>query len=502
MLKKLASQTAVYGLSSILARLVNYLLVPLHTYMLDSASDYGTIAYYYSFAALLNVVYTHGMETAFFRFASKKGANQKEIYNGALTSIFTVSLLVSGSILFFSDDIATFIGFPEQAFFVRWFAYIMAIDAILAIPFARLRQEDKAVLFASVRIIMVVANVTLNVFFLYLCKSIYEEKFLVDFKGLVTQIYDPNLGAGYAFYCNLLANALAIPLLYKYFLTWRPTFNLSILKPLWLYGYPLIFSGIAFAINEVLDKILLKVWLPVGFYENQDAMGAVGIYSGCYKLSIFITIAVQAYKYAAEPFFFAKAEDKDSPQAYAIIMKYFIIICCIMMLGVVANIEWLSSLFLGKPEYKDGLGVVPILLLANIFLGIYYNLAVWFKITDRTHFGAYIGAMGAFITLVLNYALIPVIGYFGSAWATLACYSSMALVCYLLGKKYFPIPYHTLNNLIVLSITAIVAFGLYSLNFGEWYINTFIGNVVFIVVLLLIYLKEKNTFKNVWRGNL
>ena len=499
MLKKLASQTAVYGLSSILARLVNYLLVPLHTHTLDSASDYGTIAYYYSFAALLNVIYTHGMETAFFRFASKKEANQKEVYNTALTSVFVVSLLVSGLILFFSEDIAASIGFPKQAFYVRWFAYIMGIDALLAIPFAKLRQENKAFLFATVRLLMVFANVGLNLFFLSLCKNIYEGAYLTNYQNLVSKIYDPTLGPGYAFYCNLISNALAIPLLAKYFLKWRPTFNLASIKPLWVYGYPLIFSGIAFAINEVMDKILLRAWLPEGFYQNYDTMGAVGVYSGCYKLSIFITIAVQAYRYAAEPFFFAKANEKDSPQTYAVIMKYFVIICCLMMIAVMANLDWLSLLFLGKPEYREGLGIVPILLLANVFLGIYYNLAVWFKVTDQTHFGAYIGIGGALITLSLNFLLIPVLGYFGSAWATLACYGSMALACFLLGKQYFPIPYTALYNLGYLFTTVIISFGLYLLDFNSWVIDALVGNFFLFLIIIGIFIKEKKSLKIVWR---
>lgn len=495
MLKKLVSQTAVYGLSSIFARLINYLLVPLHTHTLDSASDYGTIAYYYAFAALLNVLYTHGMETAFFRFSAKKKKDSKKIYNAALTSVLLVSLLLSGTIILFSREISVAIGYPSQVFYVRWFAYILAIDAVLAIPFARLRQENKAFFFAFVRIFMVLANVGLNFFFFSFCKQIYEGHFLPEFLPFVLRVYNPDLGAGYAFLSNFWANALAIPLLAKFFFRWRPVFSLAVLKPLWRYAYPLIFSGIAAAVNEVMDKILLKLWIPPNFYPHQSNMDAVGIYAACYKLSIFITLAVQAYRYAAEPFFFAKAQEKNPPKAYAKVMKYFVIVCALMMVGVTANLKWLADLFLGKAGYTEGLGIVPILLLANVFLGVYYNLATWFKVTDRTRFGAYIGIGGAVVTLLTNYWLIPHLGYFGAAWATLICYFSMSVACYAIGRKYYPIPYNLPEISAYLTVAALVSTLLYRFTPGSSLIEALPGNLLVALLCIFIFLKERKNLR-------
>ncbi len=500
MLKKLASQTAVYGLSSILARLVNYLLVPLHTYAFETTADYGILAYFYAIVAFLNVVYTHGMETAYFRFASKEDADPEKVYQSALTSVMFVSVCFSGSMYAFSDSIAAMLGFVGQSHFIRWFALILAIDAFLAIPFARLRQENKAYLFAGVRLLMVFANVGLNFFFLYICKNIYEGNFWVDWQGWVNQFYDPTLGPGYAFLCNLIANALAIPVLIRYFLKWRPRIDVQSLLPLWKYGYPLIFSGVAFAMNEALDRIVLPLWLPDGYYPGKTGFDASGIYSACYRLSIFITIAVQGYRYAAEPFFFAKAKEKDSPQAYAQVMRYFVIACCAMMIAVVANLDWIAQLFLRQPAYREGLSVVPVLLLANVLLGIYYNLAVWFKITDRTYMGAFIGLGGATVTVTGNYFLIPLLGYHGSAVTTLLCYGSMAIVCYLIGQKYYPVPYTLARNTLYLLGSIVLSILLFQLETSWWWLDTLLGNLSVVLALSIIYRQEKYNLKIVWSG--
>ncbi len=339
-----------------------------------------------------------------------------------------------------AEPISTWLGYPESSHFVSWFGWLIGIDTLAVIPFAWLRFEHKALRFASLKLVNILVNVGLNYFFLWYCPLAMAGEFLLG-KAFIARIYDPELGKGYVFLSNLMANALYIPLLLPVIKHWRFRFCWPEMKAYYAYGLPLLVSGVAYAINETADRILLKYWLPTGFYEGLSNLSAVGVYNACYKLSIFITLAVQGFKYAAEPFFFAKGNDQNSPETFARVMKYFLISTLAMMALVTANLHWVAPIFLKRPEYLSGLGIVPILLLANIFLGAYYNLSIWFKITDKTFYGSYISIFGAAITLLANFLLIPQLGYTGSALATLACYLSITVASYYLGKKQYPIPY-------------------------------------------------------------
>ncbi|GAB4336319.1 MAG: polysaccharide biosynthesis C-terminal domain-containing protein [Flammeovirgaceae bacterium] len=490
MFKKLLSETVLYGTSTILARLVNYLLVPLHTGAMPTES-YGIVSEFYAMAALLNVVYTYGMETAFFRFSSKKENSIKEVYQNTLNSLIISSFIFSSIFIIFSNPIASFLGYPESSSYVVWFAFLIAIDAIVSIPFAKLRQEHKAQKFVFLKLMNVFVNVGLNYFYFWFCPKFYHHPI---FGSWFSMVYSPEIGLGYAFLSNLIANALFIPLLWKEFAQWQPQINWKLYKEMILYAYPLLLGGIAYTINETMDRLLIKYWLPAKFYEGMNNLDAVGIYSGCYKLSIFISLAIQGYRYAAEPFFFNKVEDKNSPKIFALTTHYFIIVCCMMMLVVCANINWLSEIFLRNKAYKLGLTVVPFLLMANIMLGIYFNLSVWYKTTDKTIYGAYISGIGALITLILNYLLIPLLGYLGSAITTLACYSSMTTLCYILGQKHQPIPYKTVTDLIYLFITMIVSWMYFYLNFDNQSVDFIIKNMSILSLILIIFFFEKNKF--------
>ncbi|WP_162428555.1 lipopolysaccharide biosynthesis protein [Pontibacter pudoricolor] len=437
--KKLVGQTAAYGLSSIVGRVLNYLLVPIYT-LVFAREEYGVVSYLYAFVGFFNIVYTYGMETAYFRFANKPDADKKALYNQVLTLIILSSLTLSGIIILASSAIASFVGIPDKPQYVIWLAIILAIDAIVAIPFALLRLENKAVKFASIKLVNILITVGANMFFLVLCRDIYYGKYLQEFQPLVSKIYNPAFGIGYIFLINLIANALQLPLLWRELSKWRFNFNLEVLRPMLYYAYPLLFMGLAGMVNEVIDRILLERILPDNFYPNTSSMAAVGVYSACYKLSIFMSLAIQAFRYAAEPFFFSQSNDKNSPQTFALVMKWFVIACSFIFLFISANLEDFA-LLLRSPEYREGLMVVPVLLLANLFLGVYYNLSVWFKLTDKTKYGTYISFGGAALTIVGNLLLIPVLGYMGSAIATLVCYFSMALASYLLGNRHYPIPY-------------------------------------------------------------
>lgn len=488
--KKLAGATVLYGLSSIVARVLNYFLVPLHThkYFGFAAADYGVLSELYVYAAFLNIAYTYGMETTFFRYA--KGDNTDTVFGTIFSYLLLSTGLISLFLLLFSGYIAGGLGYPEQQHLIVWLVLTIAIDTLLVLPFARLRQEQRAKKFAFTKIANILVNVFFNIFFLVFCRLVHEGALLPSLQPLVAWIYFPSLGIGYIFLANLLASAFVFLLLYPLFLDIRLRYDWQAFRPMLRYGYPLLFMGFAGMINEMLDRILLKYYLPENFYPEHSNMAAVGIYSGVYKLAIFMTLAIQAFKYAAEPFFFAQSEDKQAPALFARLMRYFVLLLCLMWVGVSLNLDWLKY-FLGRSEYHEGLVVVPILLLANLFLGIYYNLSVWFKITDRTHYGTWIAASGASVTLLANFLLIPYLGYVGSALATLAAYFTMAVVCYILGRRFYPIPYPMSAIAFYITVSgAAIYIGIFYVHFEVFYWKIIVKNIFLLTVLLIFILPE------------
>lgn len=453
-MKKLLSETAIYGMSTIFGRLLNYALVPLHTQVF-SQNQYGTISIFYANIALLNVVFLYGMETAFFRFSTKAEADKNAIFNLCQTLLLASTAVFVLIFLYSSKPIAEYYHFADLRY-IYYFIGILAIDTVVALPFARLRLQNKAFSFAGLKMINIAVNVGLNLYFFW---------------------FEKQTDIGYVFIANLIANALLVPLLWENWLVFRPKFNFQNLKPIFLYAYPILFTGLTAAFNEVMDRNLLQIWLP-----SETATAQIGIYSACYKLSIFITLAVQAFKFAAEPYFFQQAQNKNSPEVFAQIMYYFVMACGLMYVGVSLNLDWISAIFLQKKEYREGIGIVPILLLANVFLGIYYNLAIWFKLKDKTYYGTYIGLFGVAITLIINYLLIPIWGYWGSALATLFCYASMVVLSYFLGQKHFPIPYRLRAGLFYLFLASIL------IGLGFFFrLENFWANFFFQNTLLLVY---------------
>ena len=491
--KKLLGQTAAYGISTIIGRLLNFLLFfAIHSAVFKPEA-YGVIGSLYAFVGFFNILYTFGLETAFFRFANKPGADQQLLYNRVLSFIIITSILFTGTILVFISPLSELIGFPDQKLYISWLAVILAVDAITAIPFARLRLQNKAIKFASIKMANIFITIGANVFFFWFCHSIFFGKFLPGLKPIITAIYFPEWGVGYIFLINLIANLLLFPMLWREFRRFRFNLDFSFLKPLLRYGYPIMFMGFAGMVNELLDRILLLKLLPPNFYPNLTAKGAVGVYNGCYKLSMFMTLAIQAFRYAGEPFFFSQAKEKDSPATFAMVMKWFVVICAFIFLFVSVNLEDFK-LLIRDPDYYPGLGIVPILLLANLFLGIYYNLSAWFKLTDKTHYGTFISFGGAAVTIILNIILIPRMGYMGCAWATLACYSSMAIASFLFGQKYYPIPYPVASILAYLSLAIIlVLLAMYiPVNNTIWRHAFHLG--LCLAFLVIIWLVEKPRF--------
>jgi O-antigen/teichoic acid export membrane protein len=436
--KKLLGQTAAYGLSSIVGRALNYLLVPLYTGIF-LREEYAVVTKLYAIVAFLNIVYTYGMETAFFRYANKPGADRKELYQKVQTLVLTSSLTFTALLLIFNSSIAASLGYPEHPEYIIWLAITIAVDAIVAIPFARLRLENKAARFAIIRLTNIFLVIGGNLFFLLFCRHVYEGKYLQELRPLVEAIYNPGLGVGYIFVVNMVANLLFIPMLWPQFKDFKFNLALAEMQPMLVYAFPILIMGLAGATNEMLSRIMLEDWLPAGFYPGTTNEQALGVFGANYKLAIMMSLMIQAFRYSAEPFFFSQAQDKNSPATFAVVMRWFVIICALAYLGISANID-IFQYFLGK-EFRTGLEIVPVLLLAYLFNGVYYNLTVWFKLTDKTYYGTYITIFGAIVTVVANYLLIPVLGYMGSAIAAFLCYFLMAVVCYVIGQKYFPVPY-------------------------------------------------------------
>ena len=436
-LKKLASETASYGVSTILGRSLNFLLVFIHTAAF-LPGELGVNIKLYSYVAVANIIYTYGMETAFFRFAAE---DKIKYYNIIQSAILISSAFFSLILIIFATPIITYLGYAGKENFLIWLALILAIDAITAIPFARLRLEKQTAKFVKAKIINILINIFFNIFFLLILKKIADGDYLNSLQSLAQKLYNPKIGAGYIFLANLLANATFIYFLRKELFDFKFQFDKDELKRLLLYSYPVMLMVLASTFNLLFDRLLLERLLPTGFYPERTSQEALGIYGNVYKLSIFMALATQAFRYAAEPFFLSKIDDKQSPETLANVTKWFLITCIFIWLGVCLNLDWLKMLFLRKKIYWEGISVVPILLLANLFLGIYYNISVWFKLNKKTYFGTLITLIGLVITVLLNIILIPKMGYMGCAIAFLISCFSMTATCYFLGQRYYPVPY-------------------------------------------------------------
>jgi O-antigen/teichoic acid export membrane protein len=360
----------------------------------------------------------------------------------------------------------------------------------VAIPFARLRLEKKAKQFALARIINILLTVFLNIFFLIICKDIYAGRYLIGLQPLISLIYYPSLGIGYIVLSNLIANAAFFILLYRSFAIFRFRFDKQMIQSMWIYSYPILIMSLAGTTNLMTDRILLESLLPEGFYPGKTSSEALGIYAACYKLSIFMTLAIQAFRYAAEPFFFSQAEDKNAPGLFANVTKWFIIVCVVIWLGVSVNLD-LIGLFLRGKEYREGLAVVPILLLANLFLGVYYNLSVWFKLTDRTYYGTYITLTGAAITVTGNFMLIPVMGYMGCAITFLFSCLVMTVLCYVLGNKYYPVPYDVKSAAIYIMAAGLLIYLAFSVSFENQVVATAFHLLLCLVFAAIVFVLEK-----------
>jgi O-antigen/teichoic acid export membrane protein len=453
-LKKLAGQTMWYGLSSVGAKMLNYLLNPILTYIMSDAkgvADFGDYSLLYACIAFVNIIFTYGFETGYFRFSNKPGVDQNTLFQTTFGSLIFSSILLCTLFGYFAPEINNFLNLDGHPEYIIWALLIMGLDAIIAIPFAKLRQESRPKRFAFIKLTGIVINILCVIFLLAYLPQYYE----MHPNGWGVEWYFSQNKLGLILLSNLIMNAFVLLMLFPQWKSFRFKMDTKLWKQVFKYSSPMIVIGMAGMINEVVDRIMLAKLLPT---DEMTSKMLLGIYGANYKLAIFITLFIQAFKMAAEPFFFKQATDKNSPQLYAKVMKWFVFTMCLAFLFTMLFIDIWQ--YLVQANYRVGLGVVPILLFANICLGIYYNLSVWYKITDKMNAGIYITLIGAIVTLVGNFYFIPLYGMYAAAWVTCLCYFIMVVVSYIMGQKYFPIPY-SLSQITKLILLMLVAFGIH-----------------------------------------
>ena len=443
-LKKLAGQTAIYGIPSIVGRLINFLLIFLFTQYFDP-NIFAAHTEFYAYAAFFLVLVPHGMETAYFNFL-RRDEDIKQVFTTSFVSIAVLAAITTIAAFIFSQDIADFMNYPENPEYVKWFALILLFDVLAMVPFAQLRHLQKASRFALIRSIGIFVNIALNLLLI-----VYFPKWFTEGEWF----YNSSIGIGYVFIANLLSSALMFVLLVPNIISYLGSFNLRLWKQMMAYAWPLIFVGLAGIVNETFDRAAMDKLLV-----SEDPKFDIGVYGAFYKLSIIITIFIQAFRYAAEPFFFERAKDKDAKLIYAEVMNYFVATCLIIALTTQVFIHEIAPLAIRQDSYfshPDALDIVPILLLANVFLGILYNLSIWYKVEERTRLGAAISIGGAILTIVLLFIYVPQYGIIAAASTTLLVYILMTVASYYLGKKYYPVPYKV-GKLSVLLLLAVVLY--------------------------------------------
>ncbi|MBK8969416.1 MAG: polysaccharide biosynthesis protein [Lewinellaceae bacterium] len=483
LIKKLAGETALYGLSSILGRFLNYLLVPVYTRTLTKVEN-GVLTELYAYSAFLIVVLSYRMESAFFRYGTPKEDRERS-YSTAMVSLFISTAAIAAAVLLAAQPLADALQYSSHPEYIRWFALILAFDCISELPFARLRLEQRPWRFVSGKLFNIGLVLFLNLFWLVYCPW-------ADRQGIewVHLVWSPEVRVGYVFLANLIAS---LATMFYLFPELRRVvvgaFDRALWRTMILYAAPLILVQFAGIINSMFDRAMQK-WLLPG--TPQENLADVGIYGNIYKLAMLITIFTQAYRYAAEPFFFRHANDTDAPALQARVTKWFTIASALGMLGVLLYID-IVKYFLAEP-YWVGLHMVPILLLANVLLGVYYNLSVWYRLKDKTHIGALIAIAGALVTIGLNLWWVPIYGYTGSAWAALISYALMCLLAWSIGKRYYPVPYAFGR----MGFYLLVVLGLYGLSLwlknllpGQMVLSLGINTLLFGGYLGMVYFLEK-----------
>lgn len=478
-LKKLLGQTAVYGLSSIVGRLLNYLLVPLYTYSLPTG-EYGIVSELYSYVALMLALLIYGMETTFFRFSETEKENKKVLSTSSLSILFS-TLLFLGLAWIFRTDIAAAMGYEDRLHYISWFILILSLEALSSIPFAYLRQQNKAKVFVSLKMINIGINLGFNLFFILYCPMVIKagsSHFLFTY---VSSFFQGDELVQYIFISNLIASALTFGFLLPIYRYMRLGFSMDLWKKMMPYALPILVVNLAGLIPISIDKILLPDLFAGG---SEEGLKQLGIYSANAKIAVIMLLFIQTFRYAADPFFFAEAAQKNAKETYALVMHYFVILGSFIFLGVLLFMDVIQY-FIGK-DYREGFYVIPILLMANLMLGIYYNLSFWYKLTNKTMYGAWFSIAGAVVAIALNFLLVPEWGMLGSAWSVFAAYFVAMVLSFFYGRKHYPIPYKIIP---LLAYPLVVTFMYFILKEFELHLMVRIG--IFILFSGLVYWIER-----------
>lgn len=456
----MAKDTAIYGLSSIIGRFLNWCLVPMYT-NLFTQSEYGIVTYIYSLTALLLIILTYGMETGFFRFANhERWNNPAQVYTTSLISLGTTSILFMIAACLFSGPISAMAECAGHPSYIWMMAIAVAVDAYTSIPFAYLRYKKRPVRFAALRLINIGLNIGLNLFFLLVCPWLWK-----TYPDLIAWFYMPDFGIGYIFLANMISSVTTLLMLYPELTAETYSFNGKLLREMFVYSFPLLILGIAGVMNQSIDKILYP-YIATGETRIQ-AMTDLGIYGANYKIAIVMVMFIQAFRFAYEPFIFARNKEAGSEkkQAYADAMKFFIIFALLIFLGVMFYLDIIRYFI--SPAYFSGLKVVPVIMLAELFFGIFFNLSLWYKLTDQTIWGTWFSLLGLAVTIALNIILVPKMGYMGCAWAAFFCYATMMTASYLIGAKKYPIDYN-IKRIMLYVVAAAVAYAVAAVASTPW----------------------------------
>ncbi len=486
-IKQLFGQTAVYGLGIVLPRLLNYLLLtPFYTRVFEREA-YGVITELYAYVVFLLVILTYGMETGYFRYASQSEKKER-VFTTVFGSLFVTSSLFIVALFIWAAPVSSWVGYSSHPEYIKWLALIVGVDTFTAIPFARIRLYNKAGKYAMIRLVEVSINIGLNLFFLYYCPRHTDSE-------LVSLVYRPEVGVGYVLISNMIASIAKFLLLSGEMITaFRASIDRKLLGQLLIYSYPLLVAGLAGTINEALDRILLKYLIP----PDQNPMEQLGIYGANYKLAVLMTLFVQMFKYAAEPFFFSKSEEKEAKTLYADVMTFFVIAGLFIFLMVNLYLDYFV-LFIGK-NFREGVHIVPVILMANLIMGIFFNLSIWYKLTNKTLIGAALVLLGAVITVVINVIFIPRYSYVASAWAHLICYSVMVFFSYIWSRKHYAIPYK-LSRIIGYIALALVLYVINELFLQDLLvIRDLTGLLLLALFGTVVLIRERNTFNSYKSG--
>ncbi|MCQ2311402.1 MAG: lipopolysaccharide biosynthesis protein [Paludibacteraceae bacterium] len=458
-MKVLAKETAIYGLSSIIGKFLNYLLVPLYTYILANTADYGIVTNLYAWTALLLVILTYGMETGFFRFANKEGYDAPSVYCTSLVTVFSTSLLFAVVCVLLRTPIANGLGYAGHASFIAMMAVTVAMDAFACIPFAYLRYKKRPLAFAALKLLFVVLNIGFNLLFLVVLKR--------------NDVF-------YVFLSNILATAIQTLILIPFTLPRGGRYSFPLLGELLRYSLPLLVLGVAGIMNQTLDRIIFPY-----LYTGADAQAQLGIYGACFKVAMVMMMFTQAFRYAYEPFVFAKHKDRQSVEAYADAMKYYIIFSYLILLGVVVYLDIFKYII--GPAYWEGLKIVPVVLWTYVFQGVYFNLSFWYKLTDQTKWGAYFSLIGLAITVVLQVVGVPRIGYWASCGSSLVCYLVIMLLSYFVGRRHLNVPYD-MKRIALYTVLIGALLGIfYLLPSSSIVVKMLFGTVLIVVYLFVFY---------------